>query len=136
MDISEFVDKIEVACHAQFARIDETAYKNQEKVLNAFRVHKIALRHFAPTSGYGYDDVGRDTLNALYADVLDAEKAVVSPLIASGTHALTIALFAVLRPGDTILSVTGEPYDTLHDVIAGKGIGSLQEFGIGLSRWN
>lgn len=130
MNISEFVDKTEAKCRAQFARIDETAYKNQKKVLDAFRTHKIALRHFAPTSGYGYDDVGRDTLNALYADVLDAEKAVVSPLIASGTHALTIALFAVLRPGDTMLSVTGEPYDTLHDVIAGKGIGSLQEFGI------
>lgn len=130
MNISEFVDKTEAKCRAQFARIDETAYKNQKKVLDAFRTHKIALRHFAPTSGYGYDDVGRDTLNALYADVLDAEKAVVSPLIASGTHALTVALFAVLRPGDTMLSVTGEPYDTLHDVIDGKGIGSLREFGI------
>lgn len=130
MNISEFIDKTEAKCRAQFARIDETVYKNQKKVLDAFRTHKIALRHFAPTSGYGYDDVGRDTLNALYADVLNAEKAVVSPLIASGTHALTIALFAVLRPGDTILSVTGEPYDTLHDVIDGKGIGSLREFGI------
>lgn len=130
MNISEFVDKTEAKCRAQFARIDETAYKNQKKVLDSFRTHKIALRHFAPTSGYGYDDVGRDTLNALYADVLDAEKAVVSPLIASGTHALTVALFAVLRPGDTMLSVTGEPYDTLHDVIDGKGIGSLREFGI------
>lgn len=130
MNISEFVNETEVKCRTQFARIDETAYKNQKKVLDAFRTHKIALRHFAPTSGYGYDDIGRDTLNALYADVLDAEKAVVSPLIASGTHALTVALFAVLRPGDTMLSVTGEPYDTLHDVIDGKGIGSLREFGI------
>ena len=133
MRISQLIKESENQSADIFAKIDATALANQKKVLDAFRTHKVALRHFVPTSGYGYDDVGRDTLNLIYADVLHAEKAVVSPLLTSGTQALTVALFAVLRPGDVLLSVTGEPYDTLHNVISGNGIGSLKDFGISFS---
>lgn len=113
-----------------FSRVDETALFNQKKVLEAFKKNRIALRHFSPTTGYGYDDVARDTLNKLFADVFCAEDAIVTPLIASGTHALTVALFGLLRPGQTLLFATGVPYDTLNDVIFGDGIGSLKDFGI------
>lgn len=114
----------------KFATLDETALFNQQKVLQAFGNNNVALRHFAGTSGYGNDDVGRDTLNNVVAEIFGTEKAVVSPLIASGTHALTLALFGVLRPGDVVLSVSGEPYDTLSDVIHGENIGSLKDFGV------
>lgn len=114
----------------RFAEIDDISLFNQKKVLNAFIKNKIALRHFAPTTGYGYDDVGRDTLNKLFADVFCTQDAIVSPLIASGTHALTIALFGLLRPEQTLLCATGKPYDTLNDVIFGDGIGSLKDFGV------
>lgn len=113
-----------------FKRVDETALFNQKKVLEAFQKNKIALRHFAPTTGYGYDDVARDTLNRLFADVFCTEDAIVSPLITSGTHALTIALFGLLRPNQTLLCATGKPYDTLSDVIFGDGIGSLRDFNV------
>lgn len=115
---------------SQFKTTDEIALVNQKKVLDAFREHRIALRHFAPTTGYGYDDVARDTLNKLYATVFCTQDAIVSPLIASGTHALSIALFGLLRPGMTLLFATGKPYDTLNDVIFGEGIGSLKDFGV------
>ena len=114
----------------RFAEIDEISLFNQQKVLNAFINNKIALRLFSPTTGSGYDDVGRDTLNKLFADVFCTQEAIVSPLIASGTHALTIALFGLLRPGQTLLCATGKPYDTLNDVIFGDGIGSLKDFGV------
>lgn len=114
----------------RFEIIDEISLENERKVLNAFIKNKIALRHFVPTSGYGYDDVGRDTLAKLYSDVFQTEDAIVSPLITSGTHALTIALFGLLRPDQTLLFVTGKPYDTLNDVIFGRGIGSLADFGV------
>ncbi len=114
----------------RFSQIDETTLYNQKKVLNAFANNQIALRHFNGTSGYGNDDVGRDGLNKVVSDIFGAENAVVSPLITSGTHALTLALFGALRPGDTVLSVCGDPYDTLHDVIYGKNIGSLADFGV------
>ncbi len=113
-----------------FKRVDGIALDNQKKVLDAFIKNRIALRHFTPTSGYGYDDVGRDTLNKLFADVFGTEDAIVSPLIVSGTHALTIALFGLLRPGQTLLCATGKPYDTLNDVIFGDGIGSLKDFNV------
>ena len=114
----------------KFKRIDDIALYNQKKVLEAFREHKVATRHFAGTTGYGYDDIGRDTLCRIYARVLGAEEAIVSPNIVSGTHALTIALFSALRPGDEAVSVTGEPYDTLNDVIYGKNNGSLADYKI------
>lgn len=113
-----------------FEEVDNIALFNQNKVLDAFIKNKIALRHFSPTTGYGYDDAAREALNRLYACVFGCEDAIVSPLIASGTHALTVALFGLLRPSQTLLFATGTPYDTLNDVIFGEGIGSLKDFGV------
>ncbi len=124
--ITAALDKL----NERFKQVDDTALHNQNKVLNAFIENRIALRHFAPTSGYGYDDVGRDTLNKLFSDIFQTEDGIVSPLITSGTHALSIALFGLLRPGQTLLCATGKPYDTLNDVIFGDGIGSLKDFNI------
>ncbi len=117
-----------------FDAIAKTEAENQAKVLLAFRKHKISSAHFNPTSGYGYDDLGRDTLDAVFADVFGTEAALVRPHFISGTHTLTVMLFAVLRPGDVLLSVTGNPYDTLTDVICGDDGGSLKEFGIGYDK--
>lgn len=114
----------------RFKETDEIAFVNQKKVLDAFTANRVALRHFNPTTGYGYDDVARDTLNKIYADVFGTEDAIVSPLITSGTHALTIALFGLLRPDQKLLCITGKPYDTLNDVIFGDGYGSLKDFGV------
>lgn len=114
----------------RFAALDETALFNQEKVLNAFRKNAVQARHFIGTTGYGYDDAGRDTLCAVFADALGAESAVVSPSITAGTQALSLMLFGVLRPGDLLLSVSGKPYDTLTNVISGENCGSLKEFGV------
>ncbi len=127
-------DKIISECELQlkdiFSYLEDVALYNQEKVLNAFKKNKVALRHFAGSSGYGYGDEGRDTLNSLVADVFKAEKAICTPNIVSGTHALSLCLYGVLRPNDVILSVTGEPYDTLSDIVHGKGNGELSDFGI------
>ncbi|MBE6605904.1 MAG: hypothetical protein E7635_02565 [Ruminococcaceae bacterium] len=116
-----------------FADIDRIAFENTQKVMDAFREFKVSEAHFAPTSGYGYDDKGRDTLDLIYAKVFDAEAAFVRHNIVNGTHALTIGLSALLRPGDIMLSVTGKPYDTLEEVIGIRGEsgnGSLADFGI------
>lgn len=116
-----------------FKKIDETAQTNTEKVLEAFREEKVSDAMFASSSGYGYDDRGRDTLDKIYARVFGCEAAFVRHNIASGTHALTIALFGLLRTGDTLLAVTGKPYDTLDEVIgiSGEaGRGSLADYGI------
>lgn len=116
-----------------FAKVDETAYVNTLKVMQAFADHRVSEAHFASTTGYGYDDKGRDTLDKIYADVFGAQSALVRHNIVNGTQALTIGLFGLLRTGDTLLSVTGKPYDTLEEVIgiAGEaGNGSLADFGI------
>ena len=113
-----------------FEKTDGIALDNQRKVLNAFISSRVALRHFNPTTGYGYDDPARDTLNKLFAEIFVTEDAIVSPHIASGTHALSIALFGLLRPNQTLLCATGTPYDTLNDVIFGENIGSLRDFGV------
>lgn len=113
----------------RFRSVDMISYKNTEKVLTAFQNNRVSESMFISSSGYGYDDKGRDTLDKIYAEVFGTETAFVRHNIVSGTHALTIALFGLLRPNDTMLSITGEPYDTLHDVINGTG-GSLREFGI------
>ncbi len=129
-NIEQIIRTSEKKCATAFKRAENIALYNQEKVLKAFWDNKIELRHFSGTSGYGYGDDGRDTLNRVFAQTFGAEKAVVSPNIVSGTHALTLGLFGILRPGEVMLSVTGEPYDTLHDVISGDGIGSLKDFGV------
>lgn len=130
MDISKLIRESELLLADKFRELDRVALFNQKKVLGAFCANRIALRHFNPTTGYGYGDEGRDTLNALFRDVFGAEKAVVSPNIVSGTHALSVGLFGILRPGDLMLSITGKPYDTLIDVITGNGNGSLADFGV------
>ena len=112
----------------QFDELDEISIYNENKVIEAFKTHAVALRHFNGTSGYGNDDVGRDTLCKVVATIFGSESAIVSPLITSGTHAISLALFGVLRPNDVVLSVTGQPYDTLHDVIYKDNIGSLKDF--------
>lgn len=116
-----------------FADIDAVSMKNTEKVLDAFRAHRVSESHFAPSSGYGYDDKGRDTLDRIYADVFGAEAAFVRHSIASGTHALAIGLYGLLRPGDILYSVADKPYDTLDEVIGTvgeAGRGSLRDFGV------
>ena len=114
----------------KFKYFEDVALFNQEKVLKAFQKNKLALRHFSSTNGYGYGDEGRDTLNTVLADVFYAEKAICSPAIVSGTHALSLCLFGVLMPNDNALCITGKPYDTLHDIIYGENIGSLKDYGI------
>ena len=123
--IQQLIEESERSLAPQFHRLEQIAYHNQKKVLQAFQNNRIALRHFAPTSGYGYGDEGRDTLGALFADIFGAEAGIVSPNILAGTHALTVGLFGLLCTGDTLFSIAGDPYDTLHEVIAGKGIGSI-----------
>ena len=114
----------------KFARLEDIALFNQEKVLKAFQKNKLALHHFSGSTGYGYDDQGRDLLSKVFADVFKTESSVCSPTIVSGTHALALALYGVLRPSDEILCVSGKPYDTLYDVIYGKGNGSLEDYNI------
>lgn len=116
-----------------YADLDAVSMKNTEKILDAFRRNRVSEAIFAPTSGYGYDDRGRDTLDRIYAEVMGAEAAFVRHSIASGTHALAIGLYALLRPGDILYSVADKPYDTLDEVIGNigeEGRGSLKDFGI------
>lgn len=116
-----------------FAKIDSISFDNTERVLDAFREFRVSEAMFAGTTGYGYDDVGRDTLDQIYAKVMGAESAFVRHNIVNGTQALTIGLFGLLRPGDVMLSVTNRPYDTLCEVIGlngANGDGSLADFGV------
>lgn len=128
--IIKTVQDAESRCRNSFAKLEQIALENQNKVLDAFRNNNVGQRHFAQTNGYGYDDIGRDTLCRVFAEVFGAESAIVSPLIVSGTHALTIALYGLLRPHDEMLAVSGAPYDTLKEVILGDGNGSLKDFGV------
>lgn len=130
-NISSIIEQAETASKALFEKIEQTTLFNQQKIINAFRNNRVSYRHFAPTTGYGYDDTGRDTLAKVFAEVMGAEKAIVSPNIVSGTHALTIALFGLLKMGDSLLCISGDPYDTLQEVIGGSGNGSLKDYGIG-----
>ncbi|GHV01451.1 hypothetical protein FACS1894211_11240 [Clostridia bacterium] len=130
MQIETEIKNAEMTLAPLFAAVERTALFNQEKTLNAFQKNRIAPRHFAGTTGYGYDDEGRAALSAVFRDVLNADAAIASPYIASGTHALYLALSGVLRSGDRFLSLTGKPYDTLEGIIGGEGIGSLRDFGI------
>ncbi len=130
MTIEELIKDSELELVENFKLADEISEYNQEKVLKAFNKHSIALRHFNATTGYGYGDDGRFVLGEVFADSLGAETGIVSPALLSGTHALTVALFGVLRTGDKVLSVSGMPYDTIRGVIYGEGNGSLKDFGI------
>jgi len=132
MNIREQISKAEAQCRDAFERIDDIALENTARVLAAFQKHEVAVRHFSPTTGYGYDDIGRDTLEAIYADLFGVQAAIVRPQIASGTHALSMCLFGLLLPGDELLSVSGTPYDTMDGVIgiSGPAVGSLREMGV------
>ena len=118
-----------------FETIDETAQKNTFKVLECFRRHKVADHHFRTTSGYAYNDAGREKLEEVWADIFGAENALVRTQFVSGTHALATVLFGLLRPGDELLAVTGAPYDTMQSVIgyANPAPGSLKDFGVAYS---
>ncbi len=130
--IMELGRKAEEISAKTFKKIDDIAFINQNKVLEAFKEEKISAAHFAGSSGYGYDDLGRDALDRVYARAFGCEAAFVRHNILSGTHALSIMLFSVLRPGDTLLAATGRPYDTLEGVIGINKAenGNLREFGV------
>lgn len=112
--------------------VEERIEENQFRVLKSFQAHRVSDSHFIPTTGYGYDDIGRDTLESIYAEVFGGEAGLVRPQIISGTHAISTVLFGILRPGDKLLYITGKPYDTLEEIVGirGKGVGSLREFQI------
>ena len=129
--IDDLVKKAEIDCEAIFKQIDEHEAYFSSLVLNAFRDEKISESHFNMTTGYGYNDLGRDAIERVFARVLKGESALVRNQFISGSHALSTAFFALLRPGDTILSITGLPYDTMHEVIGIKdNPSSLKSFGI------
>ena len=128
----EFVWNAEHQLGGVFQRIDSVESVTQMRVLEAFQNHGVAARHFAPTTGYGYDDIGRDTLDLVFADALQAEAALVRPQFVNGTHAIFTALAGLTEPGDAILSITGSPYDTLEEAIGIRGDApqSLSRFGV------
>ena len=131
--IMELAKKAEQIAAAKFAEIDANAAYNGEKVLSAFIKNRVSEPCFYGSTGYGYGDIGRETLDKVYAQVLDAEDALVRHTFVSGTHALSVALFGVLRPGDKLLAVTGKPYDTREEVIGISGTpgnGSLMDYGV------
>lgn len=130
-NVLEFGKKIEKGLKERFEEIDENAEYNQMKVIKAMQDNRVSDIHFAATTGYGYNDLGRDTLEAVYASVFHTESALVRPNLISGTHALSIALSGNLRPGDELLSPAGKPYDTLEEVIGiRESTGSLKEYGV------
>ena len=130
-EVYDFGNEILAGLKERFDAIDEVAEYNQMKVLNAMQECKVSDIHFAATTGYGYNDLGRDTLEEVYAKVFHTEDALVRPQIVSGTHALALALSSQLRPGDELLSPVGKPYDTLEEVIGiRESVGSLAEYGI------
>ena len=132
MDIQNLILRAEADCAKQFAEIDRISLLGTRKVLSAFANHHVAARHFSPTTGYGYDDVGRDTLESIFSELFGVDASIVRPQIASGTHALSMCLFGLLKPGDHLLAASGMPYDTLECVIGknGKPAGSLSEMGV------
>ncbi len=132
--IESLIRQAENELKDDFAEAESTEEMRTRQILDIFRNHQISYRHFASTTGYGYDDVGRDTLEKVYADVFHTEAALMRPHIASGTAALSLTLFGLTRPGERILSATGMPYDTLLGIIGtGEGTppGSLKEMGVG-----
>lgn len=128
----ERLDRAEQRAGAVFSAINRRVEHNQRRVLDAFREAHVQEYHFAESTGYGYDDSGRDALEAVYAHVFGTEGAIVRPHITSGTHAIAASLFGVLRPGDKLVYITGKPYDTLEEVIGLRGgrHGSLMDYGI------
>lgn len=130
-NLDEIIKKSEKELEEEYKKIDKICEFNSNKVLNAFKKNKVSETHFSQTTGYGYCDTGRDTLENVYSDIFKSEDSLVRSQIISGSHALTVTLFGLLRPGDTMLSITGKPYDTLDEVIGIKeNESSLKSFGI------
>lgn len=130
-NLKELIEQAELALQEQFQIIDRICDSNSEKVLTAFQKFHLSEAHLGTTTGYGYSDLGRDTIEEIYADIFHAEDALVRNQFISGSHALTVALFGLLRPGDTLLSITGKPYDTLEEVIGiRENQSSLKSFGV------
>ena len=136
MDLKALLSQAERDCEKVFSSLDETEIINTKRVLAAFQEEDIAARHFAPTTGYGYDDIGRDKLEKVFARLFGAQSAIVRPSIACGTAALSLCLFGLLLPGDHLLSATGAPYDTMETVIglSGNAPGNLKEMGVSYSQ--
>ena len=130
--IMDLIGKSEEDIRDIFENLDDIMAFNQYKVLDAFQKNRISDSHFAWSTGYGYDDQGRDAIERVYSDIFKTEAALVRPIIVNGTHALTLTLTGILRPGDELIYCTGAPYDTLEEVIGirGEGKGSLAEYGI------
>ena len=130
--ILDLINESEKQVSSHFEELDDTMAYNQYKVLEAFQNNNIRDMHFSWNTGYGYDDPGRDAVERVYADIFHTEAALVRPIIVNGTHALTLTLMGILRPGDEMIYCTGGPYDTLEEVIGlrGEGKGSLKEYGI------
>ena len=136
-EIRALLDSAERTLSQWFLALEETERTNFARVMDAFRAEHVAVRHFAPTTGYGYGDDGRDALERIFARIFGCEDALVRPSIASGTHALALCLFGLLRPGDVLVAGSGKPYDTLESVIGltgDAGQGSLREYGIGYAQ--
>ena len=130
-EVYNYGTEIEKTLKERFAKIDEIAEYNQLKVIHAMQKCRVSAECFQSTSGYGYNDIGRDTLEEVYAECFHGEAALVRPQITCGTHALALALMSNLRPGDELLSPVGKPYDTLEEVIGIRpSKGSLAEYGI------
>src|SRR5690625_4162034 len=130
--IEPLIEQAEADCHTLFKHANKIVEHNQKRVLEAFKNNKIGDFHFNSSDGYGYDDVGREGLEGLYADVFGGEDALVRPQIVSGTHAISTTLYSLLRPGDELIYMTGRPYDTLEEVIGIRGYnaGSLKDYDV------
>ena len=136
MDVRTIIEQAESELLDVFSEIEKNEEKRTKQILDIFRQHGVSYRHFAPTTGYGYDDIGRDTLEKIYAEIFHTEAALMRPHVSSGTAALSLTLFGLVRPGERIVSATGMPYDTLQGVIGtGEGTpeGSLKEMGVQFS---
>jgi len=130
-EIIKLAEKVEKKLKEEFEKIDKIKEYNSLKVIKAFKKYKISEMHLGSTTGYGYGDIGRDTIENIFAEVLGAEDALVRSQFISGTHALTVALFSMLRPGDIMMSINGKPYDTLDEVIGIKeNRSSLKSYGV------
>ena len=131
-ELKEKVTKVEKMIQHRIEEIDEQVLYNQQRVLDLFRKHHVGEEDLVPSTGYGYDDIGRDKIEDIYADYFKVDDALVRPQFGSGTHAITVGLFSILRPGDTLYYLTGTPYDTIQEVIglAGNKPGNMKEWGI------
>lgn len=130
-DIKAIIEQAEKDCENEFKKIDKICEENSLKVLNSFHKNEVVESHFNSTTGYGYNDAGRDVIEKVFSDVLGSEDALVRSQFISGSHALTVCLFALLRPNDLLLSISGKPYDTLDEVIGIKdNNSSLKSYGI------